>query len=113
MIGGSMKRKVIATPLFKKNLQVYLDHYADLGAVRFIERLSIAYQKMIETLSVFDDIGMVRRRRIKGKVVTLREYVLDVNPCDFLILYHLPIEPDQPIILLNIRIGGQNRFEWM
>ena len=108
-----MKREVIATPLFRKNLQAYLDSYADIGAVRFVERTLVAYQKMIETISAFEEIGMVRRRNVKGQAVTLREYVLEVDPRDFLILYRIPCEPDQPIILLNIRIGGQNRFKWM
>lgn len=107
-----MKREVIATPLFKKNLQAYLDSYVELGAVRFVERIWLAYRKMIETISVFEDIGMVRRRNIKGKAVTFREYVLAVEPRDFLILYRIPPEADQPLILLNIRIGGQNRFKW-
>ena len=108
-----MKRNVVTTPLFKRNLQAYLDDYAEIGAVRFIERIFLAYQKMIANISEFEDIGMVRRRRVGGKVVTLREYLLEVEPRDFLVLYRVPPEPDQPIILLNIRIGGQNRFKWM
>lgn len=107
-----MKRAVVATPLFKKNLQSYLETYADIGAVRFVERVQAAYMKMVETISVFENIGMVRRRNIKGKPITLREYVLDVDPRDFLILYHTPSDPEQPVVLLNIRIGGQNRFKW-
>lgn len=35
---------------------------------------------MIETISAFEEIGMVRRRNVKGKTVTLREYVLEVDP---------------------------------
>jgi hypothetical protein len=108
-----MKREVIATPLFSKNLQTYLDGYANVGAVRFIERIKIAYMKMVDTISIFEDIGAVRRRSIKGKTITLREYLLDVEPRDFLVLYRVPPEPDQPVILLNIRIGGQNRFKWV
>ena len=112
MTGGSVKREVIATPLFKKNLQAYLDSYVELGAVRFVERIRLAYLKMVETIPVFEDIGVVRRRNVKGKTVTLREYVLAVEPRDFLILYRIPPEAEQPLILLNIRIGGQNRFKW-
>ena len=108
-----MKREVIVTPLFKKNLQSYLDDYADIGAVRFIERIKIAYLKMIDSISLFENIGSVRRRNVKGKMVTLKEYVLEVEPRDFLILYQVPADPDQPVILLNIRIGGQNRFKWV
>ncbi len=108
-----MKREVIATPLFRKNLQSYLDGYADIGAVRFIERIKIAYLTMVDSISVFENIGSVRRRNIKGKTITLREYVLEVEPRDFLVLYRVPPDPDQPVILLNIRIGGQNRFKWV
>ena len=107
-----MKRDVIATPLFERNLQAFLDSYADLGAMRFIERLKISYLGMMENISIFEEIGAARRRTINGKSITLREYVLDVEPRDFLILYRVPPEPDQPVILLNIRIGGQNKFRW-
>lgn len=107
-----MPRKIIATPLFKKNLTAYLDHYADVGAVRYIERIWNAYTKMIETITTFENVGKVRRRNIQGKTITLQEYVLEIEPRDFLILYRVPPDPDQPIILLNIRIGGQNRFKW-
>lgn len=108
-----MKKDVIASPLFKKNLQSYLDGYADLGAVRFIERVKTAYLKMVDSISVFENIGAARKRNVKGKVMTLREYLLEVEPRDFLILYWIPPDPDEPIILLNIRIGGQNRFKWV
>jgi len=107
-----MKRDVIATPLFERNLQVFLDSYAELGATRFIERSKIAYLEMIENISTFEEIGAARRRTINGKSVTVREFVLDVDPRDFLVLYRAPKDPDQPIVLLNIRIGGQNKFRW-
>ncbi len=107
-----MKRDVIATPLFHRNLQAFLDSYAELGATRFIERLKISYIGMIENISTFEKIGPARRRTINGKSITVREYVLDVDPRDFLVLYRVPPAPDQPIILLNIRIGGQNKFRW-
>ena len=80
--------------------------------MRFIERLKISYLGMMENSSTFEEIGAARRRTINGKSITLREYVLDVEPRDFLILYRVPPEPDQPVILLNIRIGGQNKFRW-
>ena len=108
-----MKREVIVTPLFKKNLQSYLDGYADIGAVRFIERIKIAYLKMVDSIALFENIGSVRRRNVKGKMVTLKEYVLEVEPRDFLVLYQVPADLEQPVILLNIRIGGQNRFKWV
>lgn len=107
-----MKRVVIATPLFERNLQVFLDSYAELGATRFIERLKTSYLGMIENISNFEEIGAARRRTINGKSITVREYVLDVDPSDFLVLYRVPPAIDQPIILLNIRIGGQNKFRW-
>jgi len=107
-----MKRDVIATPLFRKSLQIYLDYYAAVGAVRFIQRIKSAYIKMIDSISIFEDIGAVRKRPVQGKTITFREYVLEVEPCDFLVLYQVPVDPDQPIILVNIRIGGQNKFRW-
>lgn len=108
-----MKRDVIATPLLERHLQAFLDSYAELGATRFIERLKIAYLGMIENISTFEEIGAARRRTINGKSITVREYVLDVDPRDFLVLYRVPPVPDQPIVLLNIRIGGQNKFRWV
>jgi len=107
-----MSRKVVATPLFKKNLTSYLDHYVDVGAVRYIERIWNAYTEMLETIAAFEKVGKVRRRNVHGTTVTLREYLLEVEPRNFLILYRVPPDPDQPIILLNIRIGGQNSFKW-
>jgi len=107
-----MKREVIATPLFRKNLQIYLDYYADIGAVRFIQRIKSTYIKMVDSISMFEDIGAVRKRTVQGKTITFREYVLDVEPRDFLVLYQIPSDLDQPIILVNIRIGGQNKFRW-
>ena len=107
-----MKRDVIATPLFRKNLQIYLDYYADIGAVRFIQRIKSAYMKMVDSISIFEHIGAVRKRQVQGKTIIFREYVLEVEPRDFLVLYQIPADPDQPIILVNIRIGGQNNFRW-
>jgi len=104
---------VIVTPLFRRNLQTYLDSYADIGAVRFIERIKIAYLQMVDSIALYENIGAVRRRNVKGKTITLREYLLEVEPRDFLVLYRTPTDPEQPVILLNIRIGGQNRFKWI
>jgi len=75
-----MKRKVIATPLFRENLQSYLDSYSEIGAVRFIERIKNAYLTMVDSIALFENIGSVRRRNVKGKTITLREYVLEVEP---------------------------------
>ena len=107
-----MSRPVVATPLFARRLQEFVDHYAELGAIRFLERLEAGYRQLVDNIAAFEEIAPARRRRIGGKVVTVREYVLDAGARDFLILYWLPPDPDEPAVLLNIRIGGQNRFRW-
>ena len=107
-----MSRAVVATPLFARRLNDFLLEYAELGAVRFIERLEVSYRAMLENIGNFDEIARVRRRTIGDKSVTVREYVLDAGARDFLVLYWLPPEPSEPVLLLNIRIGGQNRFWW-
>jgi len=107
-----MKREVIATPLFKVNLHNYLENYAELGAVRYIQRIKCAYLKMVDSIATFEQIGLVRKRTVQGKKIILREYVLEVEPRDFLVLYQVPADIKQPIVLVNIRIGGQNKFRW-
>lgn len=107
-----MNRPVIATPLFARRLKDFLDQYSELGAVRFVERLQAGYQNLVENVSTFEEMAPARRRRIGGKTITVREYVLDAGARDFLILYWVPDEPTEPVVLLNIRIGGQNRFRW-
>lgn len=107
-----MSRKVIATTLFERRLKTFLDEYAELGAVRFIDSLWVAYHKMLAHISEFGDIGPARRRTLNGKTITLREFVLNVRSRDFLVVYIVSPDPEQPILLLNIRIGGQNRFKW-
>jgi hypothetical protein len=107
-----MARKVIATPLFEQNLVQYLDEYASLGATRFIERLWSGYQQMIDNISTHNEIGLIRKRSIGGKKITVREYLIDAGAREFLVLYWLPETEDEPILLLNIRIGGQNKFHW-
>lgn len=107
-----MSRAVVATPLFARRLNDFLLEYAELGAVRFIERLNASYRAMLENVGSFEEIARVRRRTIGGKSVTVREYVLDAGARDFLVLYWVPPEPSEPVLLLNIRIGGQNRFRW-
>jgi hypothetical protein len=107
-----VNRNVVATPLFARHLQEFLTDYAEKGAVRFVERLQASYQSMVDNISSFDEIGQVRRRTVNGKTLTIREYVLDAGARDFLVLYFLPTDPLEPVVLLNIRIGGQNPFRW-
>jgi hypothetical protein len=107
-----MKRTVVATPLFASRLKEFLDEYAELGAVRFVERLQSGYQTLVENVADFEEIAPARRRLIGGKTITMREYVLDAGARDFLVLYWVPPDPTEPVLLLNIRIGGQNRFQW-
>lgn len=107
-----MSRAVVATPLFARRLNDFLLEYAELGAVRFIERLEASYRSMLENIGSYEEIARIRRRTIGGKSVTAREYLLDAGARDFLVLYWVPPEPSEPVLLLNIRIGGQNRFRW-
>ena len=107
-----MTRQVVATPLFASRLKEYLDDYAERGAVRFVERMQAGYRNLIENVAAFEEIASARRRRIGGKTITVREYVLDAGARDFLVLYWIPPDPSEPVLLLNIRIGGQNRFRW-
>lgn len=107
-----MSRPVVAAPLFLRRLKEFLDEYAELGAVRFVERLHAGYRTMVENIAGFEEIAPARRRTVGGKTVTVREYVLDAGARDFLVLYWVPPDPAEPMVLLNIRIGGQNRFRW-
>ena len=107
-----MTRIVVATPLFALHLREFLEEYANKGAVRFVEHLQASYQEMVANIGAFEKMGPVRRRTIGGKTLTIREYVLDAGARDFLVLYYLPSDPSEPVLLLNIRIGGQNRFRW-
>lgn len=107
-----MSRAVVATPLFARRLREFLDEYAQHGAVRFVERLQASYRAMVENLAEFDEIAPARRRTVGGKSITVREYLLDAGARDFLVLYWVPPDPSEPVLLLNIRIGGQNRFRW-
>lgn len=107
-----MSRTVVATPLFAHRLKEFLDEYAELGAVRFVERLQSSYRTLLENVSDYEEIAPARRRSIGGKSVTVREYLLDAGARDFLVLYWVPPDPSEPVLLLNIRIGGQNRFRW-
>jgi len=107
-----MSRPVIATPLFARHLKAFLDEYSERGAVRFVERLREGYRTPVENITSFEEMAPARRRRIGGKTITVREYLLDAGARTFLVLYWVPSEPSEPVLLLNIRIGGQNRFRW-
>lgn len=107
-----MNREVVATPLFARRLQGFLDDYAGRGAVRFVERLQASYRAMVDNIGAFEEISPVRRRSVGGKSLSVREYPLDTGARDFLVLYWVPPDPSEPVLLLNIRIGGQNRFRW-
>lgn len=108
-----MTRRVAVTPLFTRRMQEILEEYAEMGAVRFVERLQRSYHDMVENISAFEEIAPARKRTIKGRKVTVREYVLDAGARSFLVLYWIPPDPVEPILLLNIRIGGQSRFQWL
>jgi hypothetical protein len=107
-----VSRVVIATPLFARHLKEFLDQYSALGAVRFVERLQASYRVMLQNIGDFEEVAPARRRTIGGKQITVREYVLDAGARNFLVLYWVPADPAEPVLLLNIRIGGQNRFRW-
>lgn len=107
-----MRREVVATPLFARRLGEFLDEYSERGATRFVEQLRSSYRTMLENLAEFDELAPVRRRTVGGKRLTLREYLLDAGARDFLVLYWVPPDPSEPLLLLNIRIGGQSRLRW-
>jgi len=89
-----MSREVVATPLFTRRLKGFLDEYAELGAVRFVERLQQSYQGKVENISAFDEIAPARRRSVQGKRITVREYVLDAGARNFLVLFWV-LTPEQ------------------
>ena len=107
-----MTRPVVATPLFARRLQAFLDEYADKGATRFLARLRASFATMRENLAEFEAIAPARRRTVGGRTLTLREYVLDAGAREFVVLYWVPPDPAEPVLLLNLRIGGQIRFRW-
>lgn len=107
-----MRRKVVATHLYTTRLGEFLDEYARRGAVRLLDRLHAAHRSMLENLARFEEIAPARRRTVGERRVTVREYVLDAGARTFLVLYWVPPETSEPVLLLNVRIGGQNRFRW-
>ncbi|MFO7831410.1 MAG: hypothetical protein R6V18_05440 [Desulfuromonadaceae bacterium] len=107
-----MRRKVVATPLFTARLQEILDYYAELGAVRFIEQLNRSYAEMVQNISTFNYIAPARKRLVNGKNVVLREYILKAGARDFMLLYFVPQEESEPMVLLNIKDHAQRHFCW-
>lgn len=107
-----MPRDVIAAPLFGRHLKNYLDEYASKGATRFVERTYAGYTEMVANIARNKHIGLAKRRAVKGKTITVRQYIIDAGARNFVVLYWVPPQNDQPILLLNIRISGQNRFRW-
>ena len=67
---------------------------------------------MLQNLADIDELAPARRRKIAGKAITVREYLLDAGAREFLVLYWIPPDEAEPILLLNIRIGGRNRYRW-
>lgn len=98
--------------MFARRLKAFLDEYAEKGAVRFVEKLHGSYRNLVENISDFEEIAPARRRSVGGKSLTVSEYVMDAGARDFLVLYWVPTDLSEPVLLLNIRIGGQNRFSW-
>jgi hypothetical protein len=107
-----VRRSIVATPLYAKRLGEFLDDYAARGAVRFVDRLAKSHREMLESLAEFEELAPVRRRKVGGRTITVREYLLDAGAREFLVLYWVPPEEAEPIVLLNIRIGGENRYRW-
>ena len=107
-----MTRPVVATPLYARRLGEFLDEYAARGAIRFVERLEESHRAMLENLAEFEALAPVRRRKVGGKIVTVREYLLDAGAREFLVLYWVPADEAEPVLLLNLRIGGQHRYRW-
>jgi len=107
-----MAREVIATPLFGRQLKAFLEEYANKGATRFVDRMYAGYKEMTDNISANKHIGLAKRRSVKGKTITVRQYIIDAGARNFVVLYWVPSQTSQPILLLNIRISGQNRFRW-
>jgi len=108
-----MPRGCVATPLFRRHLEDYLEEYAAKGATRFVERLHAGYGKLLADIASHDQIGLAKRMTVKGKTLSLRQYIIDAGARNFVVLYWIPPQEDQPIVLLNIRISKQNRFRWI
>lgn len=103
---------MVATPRYARRLGEFLDEYAARGAVRFVERLQASHRAMLENLAEFEALAPARRRKVSGRTVIAREYLLDAGAREFLVLYWVPPDQREPILLLNLRIGGQHRYRW-
>jgi len=68
-----VSREVVATAIFAQHLKEYLQEYAALGAVRFVERLQAGYRALVDNIAAFEEIAPARRRTVGGKSVTVRE----------------------------------------
>jgi plasmid stabilization system protein ParE len=108
----NMRREVVATPTFVARLQEILDYYAELGAVRFVAQLHRSYAEMVQNISTFKHIAPARKRLVNGKNVVLREYILKAGARDFMLVYFVPQEESEPVVLLNIKDHTQRRFLW-
>jgi hypothetical protein len=107
-----VRRAVVATPLYAERLRAFLDGYAARGAVRLVDRFSVSHEAMLANLAEFEELAPARRRTVRGRSVTVREYLLDAGAREFLVLFWVPPGEADPIVLLNLRIGGQNRYRW-
>jgi hypothetical protein len=107
-----VRRPIVATPLYARRLGEFLGEYGARGASRLVDRLAKSHQAMLENLAEFEELAPVRRRKVGGKTITVREYLLDAGAREFLVLYWVPPAEADPVILLNLRIGGQNRYRW-
>lgn len=103
---------MVATPRYARRLGEFLDEYAARGAVRFVTRLQASHRAMLESLAELEALAPARRRRVGGKTVVAREYLLDAGAREFLVLYWVPPDEGEPNLLLNLRIGGQLRYRW-
>jgi hypothetical protein len=107
-----VSREAVLTPLYGRRLRAFLEEYAALGAVRLIEKLEESHRAMLANLASFEEVAPARRRLVGGRRITVREYLLAAGARDFLVLYWVPPEPDAPIVLLNLRIGGERGYRW-
>ncbi len=107
-----MKQPVLPTPHYTRQLRAFVDEYASRGAVRLLARLAERHGAMLENLARFEAMAPARRRKVAGRTITVREYLLDAGAREFLVLYWVPPEASEPILLLNLRIGGQSRYRW-
>jgi len=107
-----VRRPIVGTPLYARRLGEFLDEYAARGAIRLVDRLAKSHQAMLKNLAELEDLAPVRRRKVGGETITVREYLLDAGAREFLVPCWVPPAGAELIILLNLRIGGENRYRW-